>query len=145
MSIWFWLVIFQLKHFLADYPLQGRYMLGKFRPGWDFALPLASHCGVHALFTLGIALFINPSLWWLAGVDFVVHFLMDRLKAGPRWMGRWKSLTPHEHQFSLLSDDALGRSRIRGNTLFWWALGFDQMVHHCTHYGILWMLCREVI
>lgn len=33
-------LLFQAKHFLADYPLQGRYMLGKFADGKEFVLPL---------------------------------------------------------------------------------------------------------
>lgn len=76
----------QFKHFIADYPLQGKYMLGKFKPhGW--VLPLAAHCGVHFLFTFAIAY-----LWTFNGLlalgcgllDFVVHFIMDRVKASLR-------------------------------------------------------------
>ncbi len=51
------LVVFQLKHFMADYPLQNEYMLGKFKAkGW-FA-PLALHAGVHSLFTCVIELYL---------------------------------------------------------------------------------------
>ena len=115
------LVAFQIKHLLADYFLQGHYMLGKFRPGWDFFLPLAAHAGVHGAMTLGIVWYFDPAFWWLAAVDAVVHFLMDRIKAGPRWLGRFSDKT---------------------KPAFWWCLGADQMIHHLTHYGIiaiLWM------
>ena len=27
--------------------------------------------------------------------------------------------------------------RFKSNTYFWWALGWDQMMHHLTHYVIL--------
>lgn len=113
------LILFQLKHFLADYPLQGKYMLGKFKDsGW--VAPLSAHCGVHAFFTLCISLALVS---WeyaiaLACFDFVVHFIMDRVKASPRLLGRY---APTESKF-------------------WYALGFDQMVHHLTHYAIVAIL-----
>jgi uncharacterized membrane protein len=112
------LLVFQAKHFLADFPLQGRYMLGKFKPGWDFLSPLLAHVSVHGLMTLAICLYVRPALWWLALVDMVAHFAMDRIKAGPKYLGRWKP----------------------DNKLFWWALGIDQAWHHLTHYAIIWAL-----
>jgi hypothetical protein len=113
------LVIFQIKHFLADFPLQRQYMLRKFSPGWDFILPLSLHCLVHAVITLTICLIFNAQLWWLAIFDFVVHFIMDRIKSGPRYLGRYSDM----HTQS-----------------FWIAMGFDQMVHHLTHLYIVWVL-----
>ena len=113
------LVIFQVKHFFADFVFQNVYMLQKSRPGWNFALPLAIHCGVHAAFSLAIILWWNPSLWWLAAVDFAVHFVMDRIKAGPRYLGRYHDM--------------------RGKA-FWVTFGLDQMVHHLTHLYICWFL-----
>lgn len=116
-QIFFLLIAFQVKHYLADFPLQNSYMLGKFyRKGW--VLPLASHCAIHAVFTISIVFFINPALWWLAIVDFVLHFIMDRIKASPDLLGRWQINQPQ----------------------FWNALGFDQAFHHLTHYGIIWIL-----
>lgn len=114
------LIVFQLKHFLADYPLQGKYMLGKFKDGWDWVIPLLAHSSVHFIFTLMICSIVNPSLWWLALVDFVIHFSMDRIKAGKNFLGRFK-----------IEDKR-----------FWWSLGFDQMVHHLTHYFVIWMLIK---
>jgi len=81
------LFIFQLKHFFVDYPLQGKYMLGKFKPGWGFFFPLLLHASVHAMFTLAICLWLAPHLWWLAIADLLIHFIMDRVKAGPRYLG----------------------------------------------------------
>jgi hypothetical protein len=114
------LVAFQAKHFLADYPLQGRYMLGKFNErGW--VLPLASHAAVHAVGTFVIAwLFGAP---WLAAVllallDGCIHFAVDRVKASPKLLGRWNTDRPY----------------------FWWVLGGDQMAHHLTHYALIWLL-----
>lgn len=113
------LVLFQIKHFIADFPLQREYMLKKAMPGWNFLLPLSLHCSVHAFLTLLITLYVNPSLWWLALVDFGIHFTMDRIKSGPRYLGRFND---------------------RNKPGFWNALGFDQMIHHLTHYSIIYTL-----
>lgn len=145
------LIVYQFKHFIADFPLQGKFMLGKFKPGWDFLLPLLAHCSVHALATLGIVWFINPALWWLSLVDFSAHFVMDRVKAGPKYLGRFKALTGTEVKKSLdayeHSDDPAvrktHRDKLKGNVLFWWSLGLDQKVHHLTHYFIIYMLVAD--
>jgi hypothetical protein len=113
------LLIFQAKHFIADYPLQGKYMLGKFKADWSFFLPLLAHAGVHAAFTLAIALYFKPGLWWLSLVDLVVHFCVDRIKAGPKYLGRFKDMY---------------------EPIFWHCLGLDQMAHHLTHYWFIYML-----
>lgn len=113
------MVVFQLKHFIADFPLQREYMLKKVSPNWDFLLPLSLHSAVHAVLTLSICMVVNPSLWWLAIADFVIHFLMDRIKSGPRYLGRFND---------------------RNRPGFWNALGFDQMIHHLTHLWIVWVL-----
>lgn len=136
------LVIYQLKHYLCDYPLQNAWMLGKFKQGWDFVLPLSAHCGVHALFTFAIAFTFSwrpGNLLFCLGLalfDFVVHFVMDRIKAGPKYLGRYKSLSAKEYQ-ELWASTFGQAPQLRHNTYFWWALGFDQMVHHLTHYAII--------
>lgn len=118
-SVFILLVVFQIKHFIADFPLQFPYMLRKLSPGWEFVFPLSLHCSVHALITLLICLLVAPALWWLALADFVIHFIMDRIKSGPKYLGRFNDV----HRAP-----------------FWIALGFDQMVHHLTHYWIIWVI-----
>lgn len=119
----FWLLIFfQLKHFFADFVFQNVWMLQKSRPGWDFVPPLAIHCGIHGLATLAVVLYVNPTYWWLALLDFGVHFIMDRLKAGPAYLGRFNDV----------------RSKA-----YWIAFGFDQMVHQFTHLYIAWFLASH--
>lgn len=166
-DIFLLLVIYQIKHFLADYPLQNGFMLGKFKTvGW--VKPLSAHCGVHALLTFIIAIFfINYEIaFCLAVFDFNTHFIMDRIKASPKLLGRYESIS--KQQFKGLSEsramcvNALdffidnepnksireeSKSQIKeidrkfkGNKLFWWALGLDQMVHHLTHYVIIYFL-----
>jgi hypothetical protein len=135
-KIFLLLVIYQFKHFLADYPLQGKYMLKKFLPGTEWILPLMAHSGVHAVFTLAIALCFKPELAiTLALWDGIIHFTMDRIKASPDLLGRFKPLTAKDY---MESTDA----QKRANTLFWWALGLDQMVHHLTHYGLIYFMVR---
>ncbi|MCB0362654.1 MAG: DUF3307 domain-containing protein [Bdellovibrionales bacterium] len=113
------LVYFQFKHFFADFPLQVEYMLHKTRAGWGFLLPLLVHCTVHALLTAVVVLILNPELWWLIILDFLTHFVMDRIKSGPRYLGRFND---------------------KSKASFWNCLGLDQMVHHLTHIYIIWVI-----
>lgn len=107
------LVLFQLKHFLCDYPLQNQYMLGKMQ-ATNWIKPLAAHAAVHSLATYIITMyFVGPFTAILfALADFIIHFTIDRIKASPKLGGRWNPTQPY----------------------FWWALGADQMAHHLTHY-----------
>ena len=114
------LVLFQLKHFICDYPLQNTFMLGKFKKeGWE--LPLLAHTGVHFIGTFLICVLFSGSFWLavgLATLDLVIHFIVDRLKAHPDIGGRFKPEQPE----------------------FWWCLGADQSAHHLTHYLITFLL-----
>jgi len=132
-TIFILLVLFQLKHFFADFLLLNEYMLRKFKDGREFILPLMAHCGVHAVFTFGIALMFTSAIGFsivLSFFDFAVHFTMDRLKAGKRYLGRFKPLTGQEYT------NATSLQK-KHNKFFWWSIGFDQMVHHLTYYAII--------
>lgn len=119
------LVLFQIKHFIADFPLQTYFpfMMGKFKEK-DWVLPLLSHAGVHFVFTFIIAIyFVNFDLaLFLAVTDMITHFYIDRLKASPKLLGRWKIDEP----------------------MFWNTIGFDQMLHHLTHYLIIYLIMINV-
>ncbi len=139
MPLWFILIcIYEAKHWLCDFLLQSHpYFLGKFRPGWDFLGPLLSHTAIHAVGTFLITIFLVP---WplalcLAGYDMIIHTVMDRIKASPRLMGRWKALTTDTFKTAT-------PAQVRGNGLFWLALGLDQAVHNLTHASIIWYLLR---
>jgi hypothetical protein len=161
--IWILLVVFQFKHFIADYPLQGKYMLGKFKDK-EWQLPLAAHCGVHFLFTfvisfltlynnyryikgesqLGLLIILSTGL---ALIDFKIHFIMDRIKASPKMLGQYQNFTKKEFEKEILPLMQGGecyemevKSRLKSNTLFWWSLGLDQMVHHLTDILIIYLL-----
>lgn len=156
--IWLLLVLFQIKHFVCDYPLQNQYMLGKFKAGLGWILPLLAHTGVHAVATALIALCVKPEIaLQLALFDMVVHFIMDRIKASPKMLGQYKALDANSYPgvanmavgnfmgITLSESDAKDKQawavkRLKDNVYFWWALGLDQGVHHLTHYVIIWCL-----
>lgn len=114
------LILFQIKHFLCDYPLQTTYMLGKFKDkGWE--IPLLAHSSVHGIFTCGIAYYFTGSVllsFCLMMLDVLLHTFMDRIKASPRLLGKYKT----------------------ADKKFWWSLGIDQMFHHLTHYVIIYFI-----
>lgn len=168
----FWLliilmVVMQFKHFIADYPLQTPYMLGKFKEaGW--VKPLAAHCGVHFLFTFIIALVVSGSLLLAVGLgalDFTIHFIMDRIKASPTLLGRYESLSKQEfkglsesysmvkyadsHTCPIIKEQGMIEknrieARFKSNVYFWWALGVDQLVHHLTDIAVVAILVHSV-
>lgn len=130
------LVVYQLKHLLADYFLQGEYMLRKFLGGWAWIGPLAAHCGVHAMFSFLIGFYMRlsiPQCLVLAYLDFSLHAMMDRIKAAPDLLGRFKPLTKDTYQ------NATPQQKF-SNRWFWWSLGIDQTFHHLTHYGLIYLI-----
>ncbi|MBT6314623.1 MAG: DUF3307 domain-containing protein [Alphaproteobacteria bacterium] len=104
-------ILFEIKQMLADFVLQNSWMAGGKQQASGWMAPLAMHCTIHASFTLAIALVINPSFWWLAFVDFVVHFSIDFAKARIGLATGW---TPERQSF-------------------WSLFGADQACHSLTH------------
>lgn len=117
------LILFQLKHFICDYPLQNSYMLGKFKlEGWLF--PLLSHTVVHFLGTALITYMFTLDIIFtllLSCLDLIIHFIVDRIKAHPSLGGRYKPENPK----------------------FWWCLGLDQSMHHLTHYFLIFLILTK--
>jgi hypothetical protein len=105
---------FSVKHFLADFVLQTKWIaLGKDRrDAW--LQPLGAHVAIHAGLALLIILVVAPRLWWLALVDFAVHFAIDR---GKSILGRWGQWGPQDAPY-------------------WWLFGFDQLLHQLTNIGL---------
>lgn len=119
------LVVFQVKHLIADYYLQFPYMYeNKGKPtGW--INPLLDHTIVHAGFTWVIALiFIGAVIdcqltaltvsFAIALFDLATHFVTDR----------WKAT----------------RKTDPSQAFFWTSLGIDQMIHHLVGIAIAYFL-----
>jgi hypothetical protein len=108
------LLVFAFKHFIADFVMQTNWIArGKERSeGW-FA-PLAVHVCCHAVLTLAIALAVAPRLWWLALVDLVVHWVIDRAKTLTGYHGGWSV----------------------EKAQYWWLMGFDQFLHQVTNIAL---------
>ena len=118
--IFLMLIVFQVKQLIGDFALQSDWMVeGKKKPGFAFVYPLTVHVVIHAVMTLTILLVVNKALWALAFIDFATHFVMDRIKSSPGFLGRFT--------------DTSKRS-------YWVPFGVDQMIHHLTHYFIIWQL-----
>ena len=129
------LVMFQIKHYLIDFVIQlnDPNSMRKFdATGWF--IPLLNHASHHAFGTLAIALMtflhfevLTVTLFGIALLlalgDLVIHFIMDRIKASPNMLGRYKFPMPG----------------------FFYSLGLDQSVHHLTHYAIIGILVYVLI
>lgn len=139
------LVVFQLKHLLADYFLQDRYMIGKFKEhGWF--KPLLSHVIVHGTMTFIICCFAAPDLAIPAAIlDMFFHFAMYRIKASSKLLGRFKPVSKERMEeimsyynlFDKERVDRLVKPELKSNKWFWYSLGIDQAFHHLTHYIII--------
>ena len=113
------LVLFQMKHFVADFPLQNEWMVfGKARDGVAWLGPLGVHVLIHGTLSLFILLWLAPAFWYLCFVDAGTHLVMDRIKAWKLLLNRWKV---HE-------------------AMFFNVLGFDQMVHHLTNFWMVYWI-----
>ncbi len=104
---------FRAKQVTCDFLLQPSWMaLVKGQPlseGGSRALFL--HAGIHAAFTFIVMMIFAPQFWWLSGVDFVIHSLIDKSKAMINHKMGWT-----------YKDNA-----------YWWAFGLDQEAHNLTH------------
>jgi len=115
-TLFFLLVLFQIKHYIADFLLQTDFTENKAKKE-NWLLPLLAHTATHGLFTLLIvASFVPPVIaLGLALFDVVLHSITDRLKASKN----------------------LFRNVEKTGMAYWYGLGLDQMIHHITHYIII--------
>lgn len=111
------LIGFQIKHDLGDYALQTAYMQKKSHKGTEWIVPLMAHAGVHGALTLGILIVSGHSnAWYLAILDFVIHFVIDRIKGMAS-----RGLTPWGLGFRI-------------------AFGADQLAHFLTNLLIIHLM-----
>jgi hypothetical protein len=111
------LLIFQVKHFVADYLLQPAWVLkgkGNFRRPGGYV-----HAGVHALASLPAFFIAGLGFTEIAAfvlVEFIIHFAIDHTKA---WLSRDSKSGP--------------------NTRAFWAMhGADQLMHQFTYAGLIY-------
>ena len=114
----FWVTLLTVKHLIADFFLQTKWIAdGKeARTGWE--APLLVHCAVHGVLSTAIILVFEPRLWFLGLVDLAIHFIADRAKG------------------YCTAKFGIGPSE----TWFWWLLGLDQAYHRLTDFGLALIL-----
>jgi hypothetical protein len=144
MNLFLLALLLQVKHFVVDYPLQTEWMLGKFKSDWGFFWPLFTHCLFHGIATAFVLAFFTNDIGILifcGGLNMAIHFVMDRVKASPKYLGRYKPLTETEFAWAKLNVKGKELSKkLWGNKIFWWSLGFDQLVH-----GLTDLLCGYLV
>ena len=109
------LVLFQLKHYLADFHWQSAWMLeakGQYgRPGG------LAHAGLHGALSLGVLVLVAPSMPLVIGLlalaEVLLHYHIDWLKArivtgagideGDPAYWRWHGLDQAAHQLTYLA------------------------------------------
>jgi hypothetical protein len=116
-------VVLQTKHFICDYPLQTLWMIknkGTYgHPGGII------HSGIHALATTTAFLILTPTLLVGLGImagEFLLHYHIDW---GKEQIIRRAHVTATDREF-------------------WWAIGFDQLLHHLTYIAIAAVLIATV-
>ena len=110
-------VLFSIKHFIIDFPLQKPYQwMNKGTYGHPGGI---LHAGLHALGTLLVLLPVTLVFWpslILSVLDGVIHYHVDWAKMNINKHYAWKPDT-HEQ--------------------FWILLGLDQLLHMLTYIGII--------
>jgi hypothetical protein len=108
-------LLLQVKHLVADFFLQNRYMLENRRiyghPGGLMHVAIHLAGSVLALLVVGVS---PVTLGVLILAEGLVHYHMDWAKDN---FVAWRGLTPRD-------------------ALFWHATGVDQAVHHLTYLGM---------
>ena len=116
------LSLFQLKHFLADYPLQTIEMVRE--KGIYGKRGGIYHSLIHAVLTFLVLGLVNYTLFpvaytlafGIAAIEFFIHYHID-----------WSKMQMSK-RFS---------TQDKG---FWNWIGFDQLLHHLTYIGFVWIL-----
>jgi hypothetical protein len=113
------LIVFQLKHLIADYYLQTPRMYENKGKEYGWFWPLAEHSIVHASFTIVIvgAFTGSPLITFYAFMfDLITHFVTDR----------WKATQPEGPD----------------TKKFWTNLGWDQLAHHIVGIIIVYFITQ---
>ena len=116
-TVFLLLILFGIKHFIADFLLQFPYMLGQ--KGIYGAKGGIDHAALHAAFTLLVLIPFTQDATTIIGlsfVDFAIHYHIDFIKQQFS-----RGLTPEDKNF-------------------WLLLGADQALHYLTYIGIIYVV-----
>jgi hypothetical protein len=116
------LLAFQLKHFVADYPLQNYQMVvekGQYGKAGGIY-----HSLIHAVCTLVVLIAFNyivfpieyTVVFAVAALEFFIHYHID-----------WGKMQ--------MSNNLSTKQKA-----FWNWIGFDQLLHHLTYLGFVWFI-----
>lgn len=100
-----------IKHFLADFPLQTKWMVN--HKGRNIHA-LVTHVGIHVLMSSVVLLFLKIQFWkllFLVFFEFLFHMMVDYLKVQKEFGGKYTT-------------DERG---------YWFYLGLDQMFHQISY------------
>lgn len=120
-----WL-LFIIKHFVCDFPLQAfPYM---YKNKGDYGHPGgALHSLIHMIGTFGIIYYVTsilPLALVCSLIDFIAHYHIDWGKMN---ISRLYNLKPDNSEW------------------FWIWMGFDQMLHYLTYYCIISYLMWSIV
>lgn len=119
-------VVFSLKHFIVDFPLQPAWM---YRHKHIFGHPGGiAHSAFHGAVTfimlmvlwnygIGGAKYAAVQATTIAFLEFVAHYFIDYAKMNLNHYLGWGPMVCEQ---------------------FWWLLGFDQLLHYLTYCVIIW-------
>jgi hypothetical protein len=111
-SIVFLYLAFRAKQLTGDFLLSSWSARDKSKPfGQGGLRALSLHAGIHAACAFVVLMIFAPLFWWLAIVDFAVHFFIDKCKA--------------------LLNNKMGWTY--NDNAYWRLFGIDQEAHNLTH------------
>ena len=119
-TLFLWLVALQIKHFIADAPLQS-HILARQSHACQQLRPLVSCASVHGFLT--VLIFVFPLGWWavlFGAFDAALHFLIDY------WRTQIVKYTIYQPRF-------------------WFTLGLDNLMHHLAYVAMVFIAARQYL
>jgi Protein of unknown function (DUF3307) len=122
-TIFILFVLFQIKHFFADFPLQDSFQyLNKGTWGHPGGY---LHSAIHSALSLLILTLVfwtnfrihANTIMFVVMAEFLIHYFTDLGKVNLNNYFKWKPDNSEK---------------------YWWLLGFDQLIHQLTYIWIIW-------
>lgn len=115
-------IVYQIKHWISESIFRGDYLFQRSFKDWGNFIPLCKHSLIHSGFTFSIAwykLFDLEFCLKVACFDFALYFVIDQIKASPDFKEDFPSFKKWQ---------------------YWWLFGLEEIVHHISHYIIIYFL-----